>query len=755
MSEALSEPAAGAGPMPPDLANRIAAFARACRAAARAVALYPSDHPALAAALEAVTAAAEEAAGGSALSLAVLPDALMVDGRRMLKPDPAAAEIAGLLHRHQVGLFSVHPHTTPEVWRLFLALLTLQPEQARLRGGLSRLWASEGETRIELRAVNYHELLRVRSGGERATWEAIAAQCLEGLAFSLDDAIVEMLFGVLDDSSRIAGVVEAIESRLAPAGAGGQTPAVVVSLLQAVAQFAAASDPEGIDPVLDALAAAMARLPLDTLGPVIGVSRGSNRAGLARFVEGLTRRVSDGAIAALLAAEVRGGRGTSPALADAFCGLAPDPDRRAAIVTLARNLAATSEDAPSPSLAKAWQQSEAVLLAYSDRKFVSDAYNAELDRLAARAVELDDDRTDSPSLIAAWRETVGEDAVRLLDAALLADLLRLQPDLPHWRDLAALALQRLSVLLVVGDFPAAVVLAETLRAHSNNHTDPGIRAAAEEMLQQVLTPSTMRHVASHLDTRDRPLVLAAQRFCAAIGTAAIGPLADVLTREERSRPREHLISILAGFGAAGRQAAEQLRRSPNAAVRRTAVQLLRRFGGQEALPELASLLDDIEPRVKREATHAIAMLGSEAAFDVLAQALTRDDEATRSAILGVLWTLPGEDAEPVLSHLARHAPCRGSMFEVHARLVGRLGMIGGAPSVEALAAVLERRRFWERFRMAALHRAAIDALGRIGTAGARAVLEAAAGSGPRSVRGHARARLAESARRAEAGEQTA
>lgn len=744
----MSEMAVAAEPMAPELAARVTAFARACRAAARAVALYPSDHPTAAVTLDAVTAAAQAATAQAPLRLTVVPDALTIDGRRVARQDQAIAELAGLLHRHQVGMLSVHPQTTPVVWRLFLALLATPPEQARLRGGLSRLWASEGEARIELRAVNYDELLRVRIGGERATWEAIATQCLEGLGFSLDDAVAELLFGILDDPARIAGVMAAIESRLPSGEASRQGPLILAGLLQAVAQFAAAANPADAEPILDALADAAARLPLATLQPIVDAQRGSARPGLARFVQGLAGRVSDGAVAALVAAEVRGGRGTSPRLADVFCGLAPDPRRRSAIIALARDAVEQPGTASDPAAAAAWQQSEEMLLAYSDRAFVSNPYNSELDRLASRAVDLDDDHTDSPTLIAAWRDTVGEDDVRLLDAELLGDLMRLQQDFPHWRDLAGLVLQRVNVLLVVGDFRAAVVLAEGLRKQAETHPDPGVRAAAAEALQQVLTPSTMRHVATHLDTADRSVVLGAQRFCAAVGTAAIGPLAEVVSREERSRPREHLIGILVSFGAPGRQSVERLRQSPNAAVRRTAVLLLRQFGGQEALPELASLLDDDEPRVKREATHAIAMLGTETAFDVLVRALVRGPDVTRTSVLGVLWTLPNEDAEPVIAHLVLKAPSRGPMFDIFARLIERLGMIGGRQAVDALAAVLQRRRFWARFRMAALHRVAIDALGRVGTPAALAVLEAAAESGPRLVRGAARARLAEAAGRA-------
>jgi HEAT repeat protein len=135
------------------------------------------------------------------------------------------------------------------------------------------------------------------------------------------------------------------------------------------------------------------------------------------------------------------------------------------------------------------------------------------------------------------------------------------------------------------------------------------------------------------------------------------------------------------------------------------------------------------------------MLGIEAAYDTLIRALASGTERTRSSILGVLWALPGEDAEQVLSYFVLSAPCRGSMWEVHARAIERLGVIGNQNAVNALAAVLQRRRFWSRFKMAVLHRLTIDALGRIGTPAAVAVLETVADSGSRLVRNAARVRL--------------
>jgi HEAT repeat protein len=336
---------------------------------------------------------------------------------------------------------------------------------------------------------------------------------------------------------------------------------------------------------------------------------------------------------------------------------------------------------------------------------------------------------------------VDDDELRVLDAGLIADLMRLEQDVDQWRELAGLALHRVNVLLVVGDFPAAALLAEALRTQSEGAADDAVRAAASAALREILTPSTMRHVASHLDTSDRAVVGAAQRFCVALGTVAIGPLAEVLSREERNRPRQHLIDILIGFGAPGRQSVERLRQSPNAAVRRTAVLLLREFGGQEALPELESLLDDAEPHVQREATRAIAMLGIESAYDTLIGAIERGTERARTSMLGVLWTLPNEDAEQVLAHLVLRAPYRGAMWNVHERAIERLGALGGRHAITALSTVLQRRSFWSPFRMVALRRLALDALAQVGTPDAVDVIQSTAADGLLLDRAAARTRL--------------
>src|SRR5688572_7756161 len=72
-------------------------FARACRSAARSVALYPSTHPTIRAALARIVGAAARLTATGDLTLTITPEALTVNGREVTSPDCAIVELAQLL----------------------------------------------------------------------------------------------------------------------------------------------------------------------------------------------------------------------------------------------------------------------------------------------------------------------------------------------------------------------------------------------------------------------------------------------------------------------------------------------------------------------------------------------------------------------------------------------------------------------------------------------------------------------------------
>ena len=728
--------------MTADLAARVTAFARACKAAARSVALYPGEHPAVASALQGVTAAAAAATALEPLQLAVLPDTLHASGRSMPASDAAVTELAGILFRHQVGQLTVHEGTDPDLWRRFLELLARPADDTQASGGLGKAWTAEGDARIAIRAVDYVEMLKSRARGERATWEAILAGCLEGATFTLDDELLELLSSLTENPGNLEALIRTVETRMPEGEAGGRSASIVASLLQAVVRFVEQSAPDQAAAVMDAIAEALTRLPVAALVPIVETPRAAARPDLGRFIQRLLGRVPDAAIASLVAREVEAGRGEAPALAEVFYDLSPEPERRASIQGLIGRLLEARDPGSDAGLGAVWRQTEQRFAAYGRSSLIPGVYRSELGRVFHRAVDLVRDHSDAPDVLEDWRGTVDDEHVRLLDTKLLGELMSLRDDTATWRDLSALVLNRINAFIVIGDLAAAAMLVDSLRLQSREHPNPDIRAIAAEALDSIATPATMKNVAWHLDTTNNTVVQAARQLCLALGTVVVGPLTETLALEERERRRRHLAEILIGFGPPGRQVIERLCQSPSAAVRRTAILLLRESGGRDVLPELVTLLHDPEAHVQREAARVLAELDLDAADGALVEAVERGPERTRRCLLGALGSLRAADAERLWSRILTEASRRGAMWAVHEEAAGRLASLGGRAAVDALSTMLQRRSVRAPFKMAALHRQCLEALSRIGTPGARAAIEDAAATGPRWVRSAARARLA-------------
>ena len=206
--------------------------------------------------------------------------------------------------------------------------------------------------------------------------------------------------------------------------------------------------------------------------------------------------------------------------------------------------------------------------------------------------------------------------------------------------------------------------------------------------------------------------------------------------EENARAIRRLRDLLFGFGRAGRDTIEQLKLSANPAARRTAIDLLRMFGGQEALTDLAAMLEDNDPQVQREAVRALIHIGSPEAITILQRAL---DAGASTTILHELMGLRDEKVVPLLCSVLSRSKPRGPLVETHTQIMEALATLGGHPaSMQALRTALYRGEWWAPSRTAALRRTAASALRRIGTPDAMAILEEAATKGSRGVRSMAR-----------------
>lgn len=714
-------------------------FARACKAAARVVALYPATHPAIQASLNRVAESAERLRSSGTAVLSVLPDAIQFAGRSAAKPDSALGELAVLLHAHSIGELRINGELSPPTWHTFLALLSRPAEDIRAGGGIEQAWMSAGGGPIEILQIDYSEVLRERAGGLDSGWDRIIANYLEGELSDLDDDAMRALLDIAGDSNRFKDFTEQLVAKAAESGGRG-TKGVVLRVLQALADFVAAHHPEQLNRILNEIAGVVPRLTPDlvvtmiTTGvPMEGAAPGIDLPGEVRA------RLSDQSVAEFVAQSVSRDEGATGRLAEAFQALVPDEGRRGQLLEMAEREAAQLPIGRQPGFPNLWKSAAQLLTTYSDSKFVSDEYGRELATARAQAIEVERVSDDPPERVRAWLGTVSEAAVRQHDHQVLVDLLTLERRPEAWALVLESAIRTIDQDVLTEHLALAQQVLDVIVAAAEDGQP--FADAARNGLERLRSGDLMRYVVLFIRQAPDSEVQAVSEFCRALGPSVIGPLAEALANEHGAAVKR-LRDVLLSFGAAGRAYADELRSSANPAVRRTAIELLRAFGGVDALPDLARLLDDAEPAVQREALRAIVEIGTPEAYAILQDALKSGDTRKRDAIMQVLVSSRDDRAAPLLVYILEHGDHRGSLESVYIAAIEALGKLGGEPEwVGALKNVLYRGEWWAPLRTARIRHAAALALRAVTSEDAARALEEAASGGPRGVRRAARIAL--------------
>jgi len=754
----MADTSDAAKPLAPEQAAQLTDFARACKAAARAVTLYPMGHPAIAATLGRIVHVTSPTMLRAPLKVTVLPAALLLDGRAPARPDQAIGELAVLLHDHLVGELIVHPGGDAEAWRNFLLLISRAPDSVRSEGGIARLWTTMAGRHVELREIDYADVLRERSDGEIAVWETVISNCLQGDSFSFDAEALKMLLDLVGDAEKLGELVATLETRANESGSGLPTKtAALLRMLRGIVEVVSKNEPDRLDPVLRNMASAVGHLSPDLMMGLL--SHGSGSEGDAddedtpRLVSAVVSRMSESTIARFVSRNVISNQGTATdRLAEAFQTLVRDADGRERMLALAHDDLAASPLGKTEDFQGVWNNvAEKLLTSYSDEPWVSETYGRELSKARTQALQVEEVNDDPPARLTAWMTTVATTALRTLDLTLLMDLLRIEPDPERWKGLMTPVVRLLEDLLLVGDFEAAGVLLAVLVREASPEGDPEKRQTAITAIDTLVAGSMLHHIVTHLAAIDDAQFARVKAMCLSLGEVVVRPIAEALSIEENSRTRERLTAIIIALGVVARRTVERLKGSPNAAVRRTAVVLLRQFGGSEALPDLTELLDDNEPQVQREAVRAILNIGTDEAYHTLEQALASGTARSREAIMQSISSLRDERAAPLFTYILRQVDHRGSLGTIYLRAVESLGALRDPESVDALKGALYRGEWYAPRRTATLRAAAAAALARVGTPRARAILEEAVTLGPRGVRTAARPHVAPSRGRAERG----
>lgn len=726
-----------AEPMSAQQAAALAEFARTCKAAVRSVSLYPPTHPAISASLSRVVAATQRLTDGGEVTLTVHPDLVIIDGRAPARPEAAVGELATLLHEHLVGSLRIEHAADLEDWHVMLPLLARVPEELRADGGIGKHWSQAGRPHFEIREIDYAEVLRERAGARGAQWDQIVAYCLQGQAPALDERSLAALLDTIGQADRLGELLDRFQTPSVGGTASVGARAGALLALLGTLKRTLSDRGEDAGPLLQTVADAGAQLTPDMLLAMLAQSR-SGAPEEADLASGILTRMSDATVASFVARSVAAEQGATDRLAQAFAALVPELERKERLIDLARDEAESSPLGQQAGFDDLWQGAAQMLRSYSDETFVSAEYARELSSAKSQAIEVEQISDDPPERIQEWLATVSDAAVQELDLNLLLDLLRIESDPAKWEALTTVVVTETQRRTLLGEIENAQRLIERIVPELGTEGRPLLRAAAEQTIERLAGGALVRHIVVHLRKVDEWEVAALNSLSHTIGPRIIRPLAEALAVEDNARAIRRLRELLLGFGAAGRQSVEQLKNSSNPAVRRTAIDLLRVFGGRDALPELASMLDDADAQVQRESIRAIVQIGTPEAYELLQRALVAGT-TPRDTIVQELITLRDDKAVPLLCYVLKHSAARGALVQIHSDIMDALGTLGPHPeSTHTLKMVLYRGNWWAPFRTATLRAAAARALRRIGSPEAVAILQEAGRRGSRGVRNAAR-----------------
>lgn len=728
----------------PHLLPGLIDFARACRAAARAVSLYPAGHPAIQTTLSHLVAVSSAVTSQGPFRVTVLPDSLLLNGASPSRVEPGITELAILLHRHTVGALVLHGGSDIEAWRTLLLLLARAPEELRADGGIAVLWQRAGGPSIEIDEIDFTEVLREHAGGDRASLARLIERYLRGrgAVTAADPSAVEDLLAEspADLRALVQHAMQTVEGGSASAGTGtgpgsgpGRGAGGFLGLARHLIAQTARNSPERLEAVLESLSQMAGGLPVDAISDLL-----SKRGTPLAFVEtsnedasagidaagAITERMPDESVAEFVAGSVAAeGRATS-VLASAFQTLVAEPDRRDRVLAMVGSRLAGSPAAQAGGMTSFWQQARAMLTSSADQAFVSDDYARELGHARTRAVDVAETNDDPPARIAAWLETVSDTALRAHDVQLVLDLLRVEDDPERWTSVLQTAVSYIDDLGSVNRFDAVADLTEAVSREAGELGNPDKRLVASSGLSRLAASPLVRHLVTYLRTADDVGAHQSKRVFLALGAPVVSALLHHVAAQQDSKQRRRLQDIVIEFGAAGRDVVQALVNADDPNVRRTAVYLLREFGGGGTLPNLEPQLTDAEPRVQREAIRTIALAGDDRAYGVLAEALM-SGKGSRDVQAEELSSLTDERAAPLFRYLVLQLNPRSGPCDIYLLCLTALGRFGGNHAIDALQTALYSGVWWQPFRSAAVRAASAEALRRIGTPNAFDVLRQA------------------------------
>ena len=728
----------------PELTRGLLHMARALLVAVRNWTLYPAEHPTVRASVDRFAAAIRESTLGAAFAIGVTPETLMIEGAAADNGQTGIAEAAAMLHDRDIIAIVFTGSVPPETIHAFLRVLTLDPAERRRRGGPARIWADEGDCSLAIEQIDYEKVL-AREEGDVAEpakrddlWRSIVLSMVGGQKTVFDERAQERLLAISTsarDIGDLAIAVAAPNCTLDGSPMITSQAATVLAAFRLLTSIVSVMAPDRLPEVMTHLATAAAQLDPHV---IMQVMQSPDDPASVPVVAGMAAAFDDVKVAQLLATALALDGRASDRLATIFDTIAPDDDRKRRVLTLTRSLLSETDFGKSGQFQVLWASTEELLVSYNDTPFVSETYRHSLDGVGGRAERLAGG--DLPPELPEWLESLGQASVRALSVTMLIDLFTLEQDPERAAEMAPDLSALAEDLLMSGAYDDAVIVTRALQARASTPKSIG-REASRVALDQLGESLAMREAAALVGDLDEDSWNAMKTLIDAVGASSIEALKSVVAVESDDLATVRAEGVIVGFGQKAVLRLASLVGDQRWFVQRRGARLLGRIGKADAVPLLQPLLRQQDPRLAREAVAALGGIQDPAAARAIHTVLRAATGDVRRAVIEALVAERDPRVVPMLVRILEESQPLGKDHDVVLETIEALGTVGTDASVPILVAMAQRRRFLGGRKLRALKNRSVDALARVKTEKAAAVLKNAAEHGDTYLKRIARAKL--------------
>jgi HEAT repeat protein len=687
--------------------------------AAKVVAFYPPQHPAVRVAVDRVLSTIGGLLNHSPeVELAFGEAGILHQGEYLPDPDPALKAFASFLLNRCVARLTLRRGLDATTLTEFLRLLGSDPRQLAAQGGLARQFAQKNSTTIAIAEIDLEKILAseaepvpgdsLAGSPESGIWKRLVTTYLRDPRNSSPAGMRALLRSLATDPARLSEWMEDA------GGSAGKELSKLVGRLTEEIHKEAPDCQDGFPTRLgEALLLIPAKLRMDLVVQKIPLPDGSGD-----LMDRVAVSLGDAAIVDLISSFVESEQQLSPRLfsvcAKVFATRGKSAPYFGGITARLAERGGEESD-----LGRIWQSLQG-LLVETDQDYLSENYKATLEAISDYGTQADRELREILSgcegfSTAFLPDAVSEHACRVMMAALDVEIdARRVEELRDDLERRARRMAGRERMALLADTVRAISKprGDDLRGPGRGAMDKRVRSVAEQMVR------IFRSDFDHLTEDERGLAGAEFKE---LGGIAAPALADALAEEENWEVRKGLIAVLTSMGRTAMPVLLQRLDDPSWFMVRNVVMLLGEIGGQSLVEPLAGLLKHSEPQVRREAASALGKIGGSRAVAQLRQAILDPEVSTIAArVLGEL------DRENTVALFAKRLAKTGRLVpdERGAReAITILGEMEATEAVPALSRVL-RRGLWIPISAGdTLRTQAAMALRRIGTPEALEAIE--------------------------------